>query len=140
MYYPGSKKSVKTFETPSQPRREEVYAEFLLGKGREFAVGHEVKEFYPIGRLADALNRQQVTIRKWEADGVIPKATFIMPGQNQDKRGQRRLYTREQILGLREVAKEEGLLEPNENGKWKSIEETKFKERALTLFKELESK
>jgi hypothetical protein len=69
-----------------------------------------------------------------EQEGVIPRATMMLPSH--DERGTRRLYTYEQIMALRQAAEEEGVLCPNSNGKWKAIEKTKFKEKALKAFKE----
>lgn len=91
--------------------------------------------FYTIGELARVLNRKSVTIRKWEADGIIPKATFIAPSG--DSRGKRRLYTEAQILGLVEIAREEGILEPNARGRWYPIEKTQFRSKAIELFRKL---
>lgn len=138
--YPGSKMQVKTFETPSQPRKQEVFEDFILGKPETFLVGGQPQEFYKLGSLAEALQRKQVTIRKWEADGVIPNPTFILPSKSKDVRGQRRLYTKEQIMGLRTIADEEGLLETTSGGQYKKIEQTNFRERALKLFRDLEGK
>lgn len=133
-YYPGSKQKPKTFETPSEPISVDIYLEFLSSPRKATLFGKEIN-FYTVGELARALNRKPVTIRKWEADGVIPKATFIAPSS--DKRGKRRLYTEDQIAGLVRIAKEEGLLEPNAHGAWKAVGKTQFREKALKLFKEL---
>lgn len=92
--------------------------------------------YFLIGILAYAMNRQPVTMRKWETDGIIPKPTLIR--SSNDKRGKRRIYTKDQILGLREIAREEGVLTPTANGHWKSIEDTNFSARALELFRKLE--
>lgn len=51
--------------------------------------GEEVKLYY-IGEVARRLCRTPVTVRKWESEGIIPKAWF------NDKNG-RRLYTEEQV-------------------------------------------
>lgn len=131
-YYPGSRTPIKTFDKPTTSTIEEDD----LGNSRTFLVNGEPREFYKVGSLAQALNRQPGTIRKWENEGVIPSPTFVLPSA--DKRGVRRLYTKEQILGLRQAALEEGLLEPNANGKWKAVEATEFKQKALQLFKNLE--
>lgn len=132
-YYPGSKTPIKEYDDKKAPDPEPA-DEF--GRSRTFLVKGEPREFYGVGNLAAALNRKSVTIRKWESDGIIPNATFILPSE--DSRGRRRLYTRAQIEGLQEIAREEGLLEPNANGKWKAIEATQFKDKALKLFRELE--
>ena len=129
---------IKTFAPDYDPKEFPNPEEFTLGEGKTMLVQGKPKQFYTVGSLASALNRRSVTIRKWESEGVIPNATYFKPAE--DKRGRRRLYTEEQILGLRELAKQEGLLEPNGNGKWKAVNETKFKERALALFVELEGK
>lgn len=50
-------------------------------------------ELFTIGELADQLDRQRQTIRKWEREGIIPAATF------RSKSG-RRLYTRKQINAI----------------------------------------
>lgn len=131
-FYPGSKKSRKEYDSP--PKIKEDQEELELGKPKVFLVNGQPQELYPLGALAIALNRKPVTIRKLEQDGIIPKASLILPSN--DPRGQRRLYTRAQIEALRTVAAEEGVLEPNSNGKWKAIEGTKFREKALIAFKE----
>lgn len=138
-YYPGSKQQVKIYDTqlPEISGTNESSYSWLSNPRKLFLNGKEV-EFFTIGELASALNRKPVTIRKWEADGIIPKATYIAPSG--DKRGKRRLYTKDQILGMIQIAWEEGLLEPNVNGSWKSIGETNFREKAVRLFKELMEK
>src|SRR5258708_30553780 len=105
--YPGSKKSLKTFESPVSPSTREVLDASVLGDGKKMQVGTREYEFYNIGDLARVLNRKSVTMRKWEADGVIPKAVYIKPSD--DKRGVRRLYSREQIEGLINIARDEDL-------------------------------
>ena len=93
-------------------------------------------EFFTVGQLAQALGRQAVTIRKWEADGVIPKATFLAPNPNKDARAKRRLYSRAQAEGIVRIAAEEGLLGDSR----REIRKTRFTERVVLLFEELQSK
>lgn len=50
-------------------------------------------DLYTIGELAEQLDRQRQTIRKWEKDGIIPPATY------RSKSG-RRLYTEKQIKAI----------------------------------------
>jgi hypothetical protein len=133
-YYPGSKKPLKSYGKDYKPP--EAAKDIDLGKPKKLGVSGKIVDFYTVGTLAFALNRRTVTIRKWETEGIIPKASFILPSS--DTRGQRRLYTEAQILGLRELARQEGLLNPSSGGKWASVEKTEFKSRAFTLFKELE--
>ncbi len=139
MFYPGSKQKVKTFDNPAkntQPVQDD--RELDLGRGQTFLVNSQPREFYKISALATALNRKPVTIRKWEAEGIIPKAPFILPSS--DQRGQRRLYSLEQIMGLREIARQEGVLQPSAHGKWKDITSSQFTAKAIELFKTLEGK
>jgi hypothetical protein len=129
--YPGSRMQVKNYdriviEPPD-------YGPF--DKPRVFSVKGTEVEFFTTGILARMLNRESGTVRKWESEGVIPKATFIAPSD--DKRGKRRLYTRKQIEGIRSIAHEEGVLEPGAGGRWKSIRKTDFREKVYNLFTEL---
>jgi hypothetical protein len=61
--------------------------------------------FYTRGALAMALNRKLVTIRTWEANGVLCRSRL------KNTRGQY-IYTREQIEDLIKLADEEGVLDP----------------------------
>lgn len=88
-------------------------------------------EFYRIGNLARALNRSAVTIRKWQANGLIPPPDFKLPTKALG--GKIRLYSRAQIEGLRNIAAEEGILDDTA----KAITHTKFEERAWVMFEEL---
>jgi hypothetical protein len=90
-------------------------------------------EFYTLGNLAQALGRQPVTIRKWEREGIIPKSTYQSPGRDDDPRGRRRLYTREQIEGIVRIAHEEGVLVSHQ----KPLKATNFTVRVVDLFKRL---
>jgi hypothetical protein len=132
-YYPGSKMPVKAYGA-----REILVdmhnAEELWGKPKIMLLNNQETEFYTLGELARVLNRKTVTLRKWENEGILPKPAYMFPSS--DPRGKRRLYTKEQILGLRDIAKEEGILEPSAKGKWKPVYETDFRERALRLFRE----
>lgn len=130
-YYPGSKKSKKEYTGQEQkPPVDDIPLD--LGKAKLVLVNGQPKELYPLGAVARALNRQPVTVRKWESEGIIPVSPFILPSH--DPRGQRRLYSKEHIMGLRQAAEEEGVLQPNANGKWKSIEETRFRSKAMKVF------
>lgn len=133
-YYPGSKRTKKAYDgKPADVVTDDPTEVLDLGKPKMVLVNGQPQELYPLGAVARALNRQPVTVRKWESEGVIPRSPFILPSR--DPRGQRRLYSRDHIMGLRRVAEEEGLLNHNGNGKWKSIEETNFKDKALQVFR-----
>ena len=136
-FYPGSKERRAVNHVPGEVNEEPDLRE--LGQPRKLFVrvasGAEVEvEFWGIGVLAAVLNRQPVTIRAWEKDGIIPRPTFSKPGRDRDPRGRRRLYTERQILGIRQIALEEGVLEP---GPRINILKTQFKERVTALFEEL---
>jgi hypothetical protein len=124
-YYPGRPLKQRQAEA-AQPE------ELDLGKPKLMRINGQPAELYTLGVLAKALNRKSGTIRKWETDGIIPTG-YLAPSR--DPRGQRRVYTRAQIEGLRQAAEEEGILEPNVNGKWKLIEETSFTEKAVKVFR-----
>ena len=89
--------------------------------------------FYPIGVLAKALGRKPVTIRKWESDGWLPRAHYRSTAMQGN--GKSRLYTREHIEGIVQIANEEGVLDRS-----RSLPETNFTARVVTLFTELDRK
>lgn len=88
-------------------------------------------EFFTIGALAKALSRKPVTIRMWEANGIIPMARFRSPGPAGK---QRRLYSRAQVEGIVRIAKEEGIDKPNRQV---ATAGTQFTERVIRLFEEV---
>lgn len=121
-YFPGSMQRIPD-AVPERP----------LPKGRTFTVRGEDVQMFTLGELAAALNRKPVTVRKWETDKVIPRATFVRPGKGGDVRGRRRYYTQPQVEGLVRIAREEGILtNPN-----KPLKSTRFSERAWSLFRSL---
>lgn len=136
-YYPGSKMQAKVYGddyvSPADQEHDDLDIDW---KGEVFSVGGKNIELFGIGQLASALNRRSVTIRKWETEGFIPVATYSLSGA--DHRGRRRLYSKEQIMGLRRLAADEDLLYPNANNKWKSVYATDFKRKATELFKSLQ--
>lgn len=128
-YYPGSKERRQVNHMP-----DDVPDAPELGSGRVLLVrGFEV-EFFGIGDLARALNRQPVTIRAWEREGILPPPTFTKPGRDRDPRGRRRLYTRAQVVGTWLIAREEGVLDP---GPRINILKTQFTRRVTALFDQL---
>lgn len=135
-FYPGSKQKVKVFNPAKKTAPVEDSRELDLGRGKDFVVKGKITPLYTVGSLAVALNRSPITLRKWEAEGVIPAAPFILPSD--DKRGQRRMYSMEHLLGLRKIAQEEGVLNPSAHGKWKDINKTQFTGKAVELFRQLE--
>lgn len=134
-YYPGSKRIIDRVRHPNRHTDEPLDPDRWDAKPKTLSVGGVMTEFFGIGQLAQALGgRRPVTIRKWERLGLIPKATYSKPSANGDVRGDRRLYTRDQVEGLIKIAHEEGLL----HDKSAAITRTHFTARAIQLFKELE--
>lgn len=133
-FYPGSTKAiVRHPNRPDHTRRPGIGADPEWDANpRVYKTEDGDTEFFTLGQLARALGRQPVTIRKWEREGVIPKAQFQVPGRNDDPRGRRRLYTRKQVEGIVKIAAEEGLFANTR----KPFEETEFKARVLELFKQ----
>jgi hypothetical protein len=130
-FYPGSKMPLKAYDNITEPASGS--SEEFWEKPRVMLLKGQETEFYALGTLARILNRKTVTLRKWESEGILPKPAYILPSS--DPRGKRRLYTKEQISGLKDIAKEEGILEPSAKGKWKPVYETNFRERAYKLFR-----
>lgn len=135
-YYPGSKQKQKNYGPDYEPPRSAADDDPNLGPSVFYGVHGKTVEFFKVGSLAAVLHRKPVTIRKWETEGIIPKTPYVAPSE--DTRGRRRLYTREQIIGLRNIAAEEGILFPSAGGSWKPVLQTDFKAKAEKLFKELE--
>ena len=104
-YYPGSRERRQTVPA-SRPLAVE---EDLLGTGTIMRVRGERVEFFTIGQLAAALNRKAVTLRAWEAAGILPTSGYHTASK--DPRGRRRLYTRDQCAGIIRLAKEHNIME-----------------------------
>lgn len=130
LFYPGSKR-VRRSQGGDAPVLETLPSEDweALGRERQTMDGHYVT-FYPISALAMALGRGSITMREWESKGVLP----IPPRSvSFSTKGRRRMYTKDQILGLQQIARDEGLL----NGKRVYVTQTAFGVRAARLFEEL---
>lgn len=125
-FFPGS---IKAIPTVKEPETKAVSEEAWDFKPRTFTVGGKDVEFFTVGQLALALGRRPVTIRKWETEGIIPKALFSAPSE--DPRGRRRLYTRAQVEGIVKIAHDEGVFVAHA----KSIRSTNFTARVAALFK-----
>ncbi|MFJ2113380.1 hypothetical protein ACIOEX_16090 [Streptomyces sp. NPDC087850] len=134
-YYPGSSRRIRNVDTNTMRLVDSIEAPEVLwdSKPRVYRVGGDLQEFFSIGHLSMALNRQPVTIRKWERLGIIPAPTFVIRGKTE--RGNRRLYTRAQVEGMIQIAQEEGIL--HHEGEGIHISTTKFSERVIRLFKSL---
>lgn len=94
-------------------------------------------DFFTIGALAVALGRQPGTIRDWEDMGYLPRAPRRTDSDDR-RHGKRRLYTREEILGLKQIAEAEGLFERTERNVFRArVADTGFPAKARQLFDEL---
>ncbi len=82
--------------------------ETWLKWGRPARVNGQQLVLYPIRSLAGALGRSPYTIRRWEAQGILPRATYRL--SNSDPSLRRRRYSAAQIRGLVEVADRHGWL------------------------------
>jgi hypothetical protein len=122
-FYPGSRTPVREYTGTPDPGLD-------LGEGQWLMVDGNPSEFFTIGVLSAALNRQPVTIRKWEREGVIPKPEFHDPRLR--GLGKRRLYTREQIETAVKIATEEGILHD-----FRPILLTQFSKRLYAAWKEI---
>jgi hypothetical protein len=83
--------------------------ELWLKWGRPATVNGQTLVLYPIRSLAWALGRSTYTIRRWEAQGIIPRATYRL--SNSEPNLRRRRYSAAQIRGLVQIADEQGWLD-----------------------------
>lgn len=125
--YPGSKKKRKAVAKAQGV--EDVWEEFDsyvmdVGGGVELV-------FYSVGVLAQMLNREPQTVRKWERQGYLPLSKYRTPGRT--VHGQKRSYTRPMIEGLVRIAKDEGVY----GNTGKKVGSTAFPEKANRLFHEM---
>lgn len=129
-FYPGSKMRREVRVPDPEPELEVEWP-----KGRVLTIkGYEV-ECFTTGQLADLLgHRKAVTIRAWEAEGILPKSGYYVPGRDGDVRGRRRYYTRNQVEGVLDIARQEGVLYPSTRI---SISKTQFTTRVTELFLDL---
>lgn len=65
-------------------------------------VNGTMTDLFGIGCVAASLDRSVCTVRRLETEGILPPARYRSPGRG--RTGQKRLYTREQVLELRAQA------------------------------------
>jgi hypothetical protein len=140
-FYPGSttrisRGPVRTLASDPRTNTLDSYEDGWDAKPQVKPFNGGYREFFGVGDLARALHRDAVTMRKWEANGVIPKATYVISGKTAN--GNRRLYTREQIEVIVSIAKEEGLFDGDPRGI--RITDTRFTERVKEAFEQLKQK
>jgi hypothetical protein len=130
-YYPGSTKRIPAKVEPPKP---ETSPKTWDSRPLVRNVRGVPTELFTIGHLAQALNRRPVTIRKWEANRWLPRAGYVLPGAT--VHGNRRLYTRAQVEGLIQIARDEHILDDPQSLRT-PITTTRFAERAFHLWKDL---
>lgn len=112
--WPGGRPPVNRTpdDAPRRPAEEGVdewrnLAQALVYRGR-------TRAFYTIGALSKALGRSEVTIRSWEAKGLMPKTPYRTPAPSNPLPGTkpagRRLWTVQQIEGILRICVEEGVI------------------------------
>lgn len=132
--YPGRKPPVNR-STVAAPAEDVAWDE----RSVKFMVNGAETEFFTISNLALALGRSVVTIRSWENKGLLPKTPFRSPRPRGETlpgtapRG-KRLWTRDQILGILQIAAEEKVIL---NGKPPT---ERFAQRVLALYQSLINK
>lgn len=73
--------------------------------GSLFEVGGAVVELFPIGVLAEALERHPASLRQWERDGLLPPARYRRPGPVGRLA---RLYSAAQVTNLHRLYRARG--------------------------------
>ena len=81
----------------------------------------EKQEFFLISHLAKALGYSVQSIRAWEAQGLLARTPYRSPrtlapvAAGRSNKG-KRLWTREQVLGIIRIAKKHRVIFPNRKG------------------------
>ncbi len=128
--YPGGRDQPRDYSKGEQVVTD--LSKMDLGASQQVVLDGVDTECFTIGQLASALNRKSVTLRKWEAEGVLPEATYRT--QARTVNGRYRLYTRQQVEIAVLIAYEEKILVQT----WKPIKNTKFTDRIFAAWKELD--
>jgi len=103
--------------------QEEVWQQW----GRPTNVNGSAMLLYPIRSLAWALGKSAYTIRRWEAQGVLPRASYRLRSSNPNLR--RRRYSAAQIRGLVALADQHGWL-----GRSRSASTDRFTAAAVAVY------
>lgn len=130
-FYPGSSRE-RHVNRVQRPESDKDGTEWDRSPRLLTIPGKGEQEFFTIGALAEALGRRPPTLRAWEREGILPRASYRLPSP--DPRGVRRLYSRAQVEGIVAIAYEEGLMNPNVQV---TLAKTAFTSKVLALFKEL---
>ena len=114
--YPGRRKPVNRSKKEVIPELEEWDAKPVY-----YMIGGERKEFFLISHLAKALGYSVQSIRAWEAQGLLARTPYRSPrtaapvAAGKSSKG-KRLWTREQVLGIIRIAKKHRVIFPNRKG------------------------
>jgi len=114
--YPGRKKPVNRDTQPAP-----VDAEQWDYKPVYYLIGGERREFFLISHLAKALDYSVQSIRAWEAQGLLARTPFRSPrtaapvAAGRSNKG-KRLWTREQVMGIVRIAKKHKVIFPDRKG------------------------
>ncbi len=76
-------------------------------------------DFFTVSARACALNRLVRSVRRLEAEGRLPVTPFRPPGRS--RAGQKRLYTRGQVLAVARVAEEHGIRKAKRTDGWDAL-------------------
>jgi hypothetical protein len=108
--YPGRRKPVNRERKVEVPEAAPWDARPL-----HYIVKGEKQEFFTIGHLASALGYSVQSIRAWEASGLLPRTPYRSPRPRKAATAKvntkgKRLWTREQIVGIVQIAREEKVI------------------------------
>jgi hypothetical protein len=114
--YPGRRKPKNRDVEPVAPD-----TELWDAKPVYYLINGEKREFFTISHVAKALDYSVQSIRAWEAQGLLPRTPFRSPRTARPVAGGRsdkgkRLWTRDQIMGIVRTAKKHGVIFPDRKG------------------------
>jgi hypothetical protein len=115
--YPGRKKPVNR-EGASPPAPDSAEWD---DRPVHYLVNGEKREFFLISHLAKALGYSVQSIRAWEAQGLLARTPYRSPrtkapvAAGRSNKG-KRLWTREQIVGIIRIAKRHKVIFPDRKG------------------------
>lgn len=139
-YYPGSKQKRRESK---EMRHERMVEERRVARedeewdarpitGKIHPVTKQPMELFTVGALGKALRRDAVTMRAWIRKGWLPRASFqTKPVYGSRGNAGRRLWTRTQIEGILQIAREENLMQEHPP----RIQQTNFTARVTAAWK-----
>jgi hypothetical protein len=114
--YPGRKRPMNRDTQPAS-----TDTELWDAKPVYYLIGGERQEFFLISHLAKALDYSVQSIRAWEAQGLLARTPYRSPRTARPVAGGRsdkgkRLWTREQVMGIVRIAKKHKVIFPDRKG------------------------